>query len=889
MKAVLNAIAEDMKTKIGNDKLNSAVDEYFKNADANSVDLQEAIVDIINNNIETIDINSVMPNLDNYATKSDWQTLKSTLSNLQTQITNIRDNVYTKEQITEIIGNISEPTNPDPEPEPQPTEPDEPSNPEPTNPVVGSATSPYVSTNKLNLNGFDKNYFDDVKDTNIYDNRVLFFKDDFDGDSLDSDIYSISNNEAETNNGACLFTNQPDTIWVEDSVVKMLSTPTPIEANGKTYPYRGSRFTMNLEFRDSLFEAKIRNTKAENWCTGIWTCGYSIRTLRSWPECGEIDFFEDTGGDGGLIKHVTLHYDAEYAHHSIAQSKEILNQEVYKAFSNSGNDGLWHIYGCEVTHEGIITLYFDHVPFMRMDTTTQPHANDFNPFMEGQHWIWDCCAWSTKATGQVTIDTDWIRVWSLDNETPQDLIPQSVQLVDAGSKVNFVNGKVELGNYVQLKPVYNPPTVPMMMSLDPVKSVHESISLSDDKIAYKGGLGIKGVKEGDTSITYTDLFGTSCTHNYTIYAKELPNGEQNLEDFDYNTGHYRYGSHSWYSDMNKPLPALKTEGKNITFGAYKVETSTKYNLQYASRVSNSRINLFILDKNDNLVQKVQLTSTDPFETVDTAAKAIVEYGLADAPVADELWHIHKVFVEGFKPSFVKGEADTSCTNVIVSDSMTIKAPTSINYTLVPSNCTDGVTFKSNNTAVATVNESGLITPVSDGTAIITLTCGEIVRTVNVTVSLTSSEEPVTASYKLPEDLDTAKYVQDDLLYKDKFPYRVLVYDKVNSIYRLFSTTSPMTEIGYSAGKSCMFIGIPTSQMTFSVMRYNSPNLPKLSEYFPHYASGKIKKDNTHPVDMGKYYFEANEELGLQAVGSIDDIEILYANYSADGFWTATEE
>ena len=90
----------------------------------------------------------------------------------------------------------------------------------------------------------------------------------------------------------------------------------------------------------------------------------------------------------------------------------------------------------------------------------------------------------------------------------------------------------------------------------------ESGWLSNDDI-------IKGVKEGSTSITYTDLFGTSCTHNYTIYARELPNGEQNLEDFDYNTEHYQYGFHSWYSDMNKPLPALKAEGKNITFGVYK--------------------------------------------------------------------------------------------------------------------------------------------------------------------------------------------------------------------------------------------------------------------------------------------------------------------------------
>jgi hypothetical protein len=99
IKAVLNVIAKDIKTKVGNDKLNSAVDEYFKNADANSVDLQEAIVDIINNNIETIDINSVMPNLDDYITKTEANVVSERMSGqLLNEINTVKNNTYTKQK-----------------------------------------------------------------------------------------------------------------------------------------------------------------------------------------------------------------------------------------------------------------------------------------------------------------------------------------------------------------------------------------------------------------------------------------------------------------------------------------------------------------------------------------------------------------------------------------------------------------------------------------------------------------------------------------------------------------------------------------------------------------------------------------------------------------------
>ncbi|MBE6959661.1 MAG: hypothetical protein E7448_02925 [Ruminococcaceae bacterium] len=65
----------------------------------------------------------------------------------------------------------------------------------------------------------------------------------------------------------------------------------------------------------------------------------------------------------------------------------------------------------------------------------------------------------------------------------------------------------------------------------------------------------------------------------------------------------------------------------------------------------------------------------------------------------------------------------------------------VSYTLLPAGVTEQVTFSSSNPAVATVSETGLVTSVGGGSAIITITCGQAQTEFTVTCSFGDVTEP----------------------------------------------------------------------------------------------------------------------------------------------------
>lgn len=69
----------------------------------------------------------------------------------------------------------------------------------------------------------------------------------------------------------------------------------------------------------------------------------------------------------------------------------------------------------------------------------------------------------------------------------------------------------------------------------------------------------------------------------------------------------------------------------------------------------------------------------------------------------------------------------------------------MNFTLTPANTTDTVTYESSDPSVATVDANGKITAVSDGVAIVTVTCGEVTAQCTVTCNVEVEEvtEPST--------------------------------------------------------------------------------------------------------------------------------------------------
>ena len=789
---------------------------------------------------------------------------------------------------------IYEEENPDPDP----------------SPVMGKGTSDYISPSKFNLNGLDKTQFDDVSTNgSLYDNRVLFFADDFD-DGLDDTLYEYKGRSVEPNGHQSVYDGESE-IFVNNGVVTVNAEKKDTEFDGKTYSYATGMLEPNIEFQNCLFEAKMKNTHNKGWNVAFWTCGYSIRSQRSWAYCGEIDMFEDVVGNNGLAKSVALHFAKDFGDYggATSESKTILNNDVYNTFMHSGSDDKWHIYGCELM-QNKIRLYFDHVPFYEWDTSKLQYANGFNPFNYGNHFIFAIAQYGSVADTNeegTKIDIDWIRAWSLESKTPSDIIPQSVQLVDLGTKETIeTDGKIKVGNFAQLTPVYTPSSVPFMMNLDALvyqdedKSslIPSNKSIMNNTTGYDAGLGVKLIGEGKTTLTYKDLLGTTTSIELEGYNDTIPNGEINLENFNSDTAKCKYGRYtsisvgktfSWNSDYTT------TGDKSICFGLYKVEPNTTYNINHTFVSDGMRT--VILDSNYKvLVNKTYEKGSTVIDTPDNACYILLQYYVAYSKVINELYHIHKYFKNNPWSFSKQIENPVSCTDIIVDDTITATENGSISYTLVPSNCTDSISFSSNDESVVRINNAGQFTIVGAGTTTITVTCGNISKVITINITkIDPNPEPL--GYTLPASQNTAlyektyKFFDSDISNESaKFHYYSMVYDKVNNRYGLMYSTKPINLIKIS--KDNLRYGNSTD-MSFIIMWNDSPYFPDFYEFYNdetkcNYSDGvpNVRKKN---VTNAKFItFKADETTGVEALISTDQIEVITANHTIEGYYQLTD-
>lgn len=79
--------------------------------------------------------------------------------------------------------------------------------------------------------------------------------------------------------------------------------------------------------------------------------------------------------------------------------------------------------------------------------------------------------------------------------------------------------------------------------------------------------------------------------------------------------------------------------------------------------------------------------------------------------------------------------DIPCTGISLSDqSISVTGETTITATVTPADTTDAILWTSSDETIATVN-NGIITPLANGTAIITATCGNYSASCEATVSI----------------------------------------------------------------------------------------------------------------------------------------------------------
>lgn len=517
--------------------------------------------------------------------------------------------------------------------------------------VSGTGTSDFISSSKLNLNGLDTTGIDGENES-VYSNRILFLNDDFEGDSLDENLFSMSDGR-EPNYKVSTF--KPANVTVHDSMMTLLGQKAEsVDAvDGATRPFTGAEVITRLHFQNCLFEAKMRHPREYDWCTAFWTCGYNVTGFQNWSYCGEIDVFEDIHNE----KKATFHYASNNSlshQHSTTMTSTVLDNTVYNAYKASGGDGQWHVYGCELM-QGKVRLYFDYKPFIEYATSEQSYYEGVNVFNHWQHFIWDSVAWATTATDMdYKLDIDWVRAWSLENEISSDLIPQSVQISYLGNEDRLAtNGNIEVGTVAQLRPVYTPSTVPVVSNSN--TTGHSTFTLSDNTKLSENGGAIIPIANGISSITFTDVFGTTATRQITGITEVLADGTDNLEDFDITTVVSKFGNLK-YTNLNMDFSAgvYDTSDKSICYGLFKVDPSTEYQFSYSGSRSLTEAIRIVQFTADRKVSKksISLTSASSFTTEATTEYVLVQGTLASSLILKDYKRVKQCFLN-LNPSFTK--------------------------------------------------------------------------------------------------------------------------------------------------------------------------------------------------------------------------------------------
>jgi beta-glucanase (GH16 family) len=138
---------------------------------------------------------------------------------------------------------------------------------------------------------------------------TVIYQEDFNGSTLNSDIWSI-----DVGDGCpelCGWGNNeqqyylPKNLSVENGQLVITAT----EENGRITS--GKIHTRDkLEVKYGRIEVRAKLPDGDGTWPAIWMLGFDVNEL-GWPECGEIDIMEYSGGKTGIV-HTSLHNSSSY-------------------------------------------------------------------------------------------------------------------------------------------------------------------------------------------------------------------------------------------------------------------------------------------------------------------------------------------------------------------------------------------------------------------------------------------------------------------------------------------------------------------------------------------------------------------------------------------------
>lgn len=168
----------------------------------------------------------------------------------------------------------------------------------------------------------------------------------------------IANNEEQ-----CYTTNTKNS-YVENGKLRITAIKEPtVDNHNTTYAYSSARLNTR-----NKFSVQYGRIEASIWIPGdlgVWPAFWTLGTNGNWPNCGEIDIFEYSGGKplGGIIpaNYINSNFIYKMADGS---TRSIANMAyLYNITPTSG----YHTYAVEWT-ENKLLWYYDDKPFAATST-----------------------------------------------------------------------------------------------------------------------------------------------------------------------------------------------------------------------------------------------------------------------------------------------------------------------------------------------------------------------------------------------------------------------------------------------------------------------------------------------------------------------------------------
>lgn len=189
--------------------------------------------------------------------------------------------------------------------------------------------------------------------TSASDQYKLVWSDEFVGDSLDTDIWTMqTGNWGWGNRELQNYTDRPENVKVENGNL-VITIRKEVDENGEYKEYTSGRLTSSgkASFRYGKIEARIKVPGERGMWPAFWMLGQN--EPKGWPYCGEIDILETWNSYS--FAQGTIHFENEI--------NKPMRDTYIPGKTNLKDKTQWHVYGMNWTPKQIEFYVDDEVYF----------------------------------------------------------------------------------------------------------------------------------------------------------------------------------------------------------------------------------------------------------------------------------------------------------------------------------------------------------------------------------------------------------------------------------------------------------------------------------------------------------------------------------------------